>query len=109
MYIQCTLDIWIFGYLDNITTRICVNKQQSKLPLSQSANIKAPISLPHRPLRSINVDSVISPPSRKEGRVQDILPLLQKKGMLNQPISMYFLFLLLCLSVEMKYNRWLSH
>ena len=65
-----------------------MNEQQSKLPQSQSTNTKTSLSLPHRPLRSVNIDSVISPPQRDEGRVEDILPLLQKKGMLNQPISM---------------------
>lgn len=58
--------------------------------MRQSANTDATISLPRRPLRSIHIDRVISPPQREEGRVQELLPLLQKKGMLDQPVSMYF-------------------
>ena len=65
-----------------------MNEQQSELPIPQSVTTNTTISRSHRPLRSINVDSVISPPPREEGNVQDILPLLQKKGMLKQPISM---------------------
>ena len=40
-----------------------------------------------RPLRSVDIDALLQPPSYSIGDVNEVLPILETKGLLSQPVS----------------------
>lgn len=41
-----------------------------------------------RPLRSVDIDALLQPPSYSIGDVNEVLPILETKGLLSQPVSL---------------------
>lgn len=41
-----------------------------------------------RPLRSVDIDALLQPPSYVKGNVSEVLPMLERKGLLSQPVSL---------------------
>ena len=41
-----------------------------------------------RPLRSVDIDALLQPPSYAMGNVNKVLPILETKGLLSQPVSL---------------------